>query len=329
MRWNLSQALALALTLGTVSAPAFGGQLIEISDINPGTADQPTPAADSSVLCGGIVDPHCEQQVENLIKGMRLLHPSIEGGVEFSNGLAGGAIRFGMDVVGLNTPTGDLELIRFAALYLPDAGGVRLRIKLAETEAQFFCKDADSGESHAPFTAMFNHCVPEGMVGVSGELLDFQWDIQSSRLMARWLEANVVMNFLNNSNSEQYLGAHLMGFLGASLDTGFNVPGESGVAVMPRLNMGVTGTLRTLNNHLQIEGYAGFRPNMADFSDYGLEGDVKVLYNFLFSPNVMGQVGVHASASYWSVPSHSIGEFASDHDAESIYVGGLFQLLFR
>ncbi|MCC7440731.1 MAG: hypothetical protein IT285_03800 [Bdellovibrionales bacterium] len=325
---GLVSMVSLALVQG--AAADDDTPMIEVG-INPGAEVGGGGTTEGPGLCDP-VDPACESQISQIIRGLRILKPEVEGGVMFAGGQAGGAVRFSLEGISLDTPVGDLDLLQFAAVYLPDAGGFRLRLKLADSDVLFFCRDADTGETHAPLMAMFNNCVPEGIVGIGGSLLDFQWDIQTSRVMARWLEANVVVNFLRNGNGTEYLNHRLTAFLGASLDTMFpgDVPGgDPNTAVMPRLNMGIAGMLRTANNRLEIHGYAGYRPNLLDFTDFAVEGEVKLLYNFLFSRNVMGQVGLHGAASYWSVPSHSIGDFASDQDRESIYVGGLFRLMFR
>ena len=42
----------------------------------------------------------------------------------------------------------------------------------------------------------------------------------------------------------------------------------------------------------------------------------------------MADIGLDTDYSHWSNPSRSIGDFASDRDRDSIYIGAMFGLTF-
>ena len=92
--------------------------------------------------------------------------------------------------------------------------------------------------------------------------------------------------------------------------------------------MGITGMFRTDNNKFEIRGYAGYRPNIVDWTDFQVEARFEAMYNFLFNRDFLGQVGLTADYTYASVPWHTIDQWASDRDQHTAFVGAMFRLMF-
>lgn len=292
-------------------------------------------------------DPDCRRHIEEVFfQGAHIARPEIEGGVRFGHGAADAAIRFGIDLVDLETMHGDVGILPFEAMWLPDAGGFRIRFTLADSEVSFFCTDLE-GDINAPqnFVNLYemiklslgaspgrlpDGCRETGMVGLGGSLIDVQADTGTGRWAVRWAEINAVLNFLRNGNSQSYLKRRLTAFAGASVDTVWpgSTPGapDGNADTMLRLNMGVTGMLRTNDSRWEFRGYAGYRPSVTDWTDFAIEARAEVLYNLLFTPDLMGSIGLTGEYSYWSVPSRSVGTYASDRDLHTTFVGAMFRL---
>ena len=336
-------ALTLACTaaLFTVNASsAFADPAHRPMIVMPMVAEPATPAAipgngvtiqsRSSNLCGPF-DPECARRLQRILTGIHALPVQVSTGVRFGENGAQGAVRISTQVVGLDLPSGDASALMFDAVYLPDAGGLRVRFTLAETDVLFFCKDFDN-KNHPPVAAIFENCRPEGIVGIGGSLVQVQWDTASERVVARWAEINAVLNFLRNGNGLDYLKHRLNGFLGASVDTiwyGMTPQTTGGSQTIVRANVGVTGMLRSDNNHWEIRGLAGYRPNVTDWSDFSIEVRTQALYHMLFSRDVMGDFGLDASYNYNSVPAHSFGQYASDREQHSAFLGAMFGITWQ
>jgi hypothetical protein len=296
-------------------------------------ADEPAPLEESTASSNGPCgqfDPDCRKRLARILTGVHFGQVQVEGGIRYGQGGADGAVRFNVTGASIDVPIGDLDVLTFDAIYVPDAGGFRIRFALAQSEVLFFCKD-EEGNTHPPLVGIAQNCQPEGMIGIGGSILENQRDGDTGRWAARWAELNFVLNFLRNGNSLEYLHRRLNLFLGASVDTVFpgSTPGAGGTETMPRLNMGISGMLRTQNNRWEIRGYAGYRPNVIAWDDWAVEARAQVMYHLLLSRNIMATIGLDTQYSHWSRPWHSMGPFASDRDRDSVFVGLLFGVTFQ
>jgi hypothetical protein len=223
----------------------------------------------------------------------------------------------------------------FDAMYLPGSSGFRVRFTLADTEVLFMCNDQD-GNATAPLATILTDCKPGGAfayVGGGAQLAQIQWDVATQRLAARWGEIHAVLNLLGNANSESYLKARLQAYMGVSLDTVWygTTPGtDGGSHTMPRGNFGISGMLRSDDNHWELRGMAGLRPNVTSpLSDFSVEARAQALYHFLVSPTTLMNVGLDGQYQYNSVPANSMGDFVSDRDKNSAYLGAVLGFTFQ
>jgi len=288
----------------------------------------------------GYFDPDCRRKIGAILSGIHLLIPDAETGVRFGHGEADAAVRVGLDVASVDAPAGDLSAIVFEALYLPDAGGFRIRFSLAESQVLFFCRapeDPETGKRKwiPPIMSLLSDCEEEGFLGLGGNILEMQGDTGTGRFGARWLELNLVLNALNNANSLAYLQNRLNFFTGFAVDTVWRkdtpgAPSPDAESAL-RMNLGMMGMIRTNNNRFEMRAFAAYRPDMTDWSDFAVEAKTELLYHLLFGEkkNMLGSVGLSTEYSYWSKPENSIGEFASDRDQHSAYVGALFRFTFK
>ena len=282
----------------------------------------------------GPFDPKCRDHLQTILSAIHVLPVNVEGGVTFGGAGANGAVKFSTKVLGVDYESGDLSALIFDAMYLPAEGGFRVRFTLADTEVLFMCKNAQ-GDVIAPIQTLLEDCTPGGAfayVGAGAKLAQIQWDTATQRIAARWGEINAVLNLLGNANDESYLKAHLQAYMGASLDTIWygNTPGTSGgSATMPRGNFGITGMIRSDDNHWEVRGMAGIRPNLASIQDYSVEARGEALYHLLLSPTTMMNIGLDGQYQYNSVPANSMGDFVSDRDRNSAYLGAVLGFVFQ
>jgi hypothetical protein len=275
-----------------------------------------------------------------MLNGIRFGNPQVDGGVIFDSRGAGAAVRFRANAGQVRSWGGDLDLIPFELIFLTgqDRGNFRIRFKIAESNVLFFCRgrgvgEDDDGPIIPPISSIISTCREEtGYFGIGGTIGEFQHDTGTGRWASRILALQAVVNFLGNGGTQDYLRRQLVAFAGASWDYIWNqgnTPGATGNdQMLVRMNMGVMGMLRTDNNRFEIRGYAGYRPNVTDFTDYAVEVRAEALYNFLFNRDIAGQIGVETNFSYWSRPNLSIGPFASDRTNESMYIGAVFRMTF-
>jgi hypothetical protein len=197
----------------------------------------------------------------------------------------------------------------------------------------FFCRDKDAdGKRRLPFEGLFYNCEPTEMIGLGATVLDGQWDSDTGRNAVRWAEINAVLNFLRNGNGMDYLQRRLSAYAGASLDTVWpdRTPGAPGGGHTDlRLNFGIMGMLRSESNRLEIRGYAGYRPAVADLSDSAYEARAQLMYHLLLGRRAMGTVGLELGADRWETPWKSIGPFASDTERTAYYLRLMFRMIFQ
>jgi hypothetical protein len=332
IRKNSLLIAAATLTAASIAstAPARAdGPMISVAGI---TQPATTVASDGggSSLCGPF-DPECARRLARILSGIHVLPLKVEGGVRFGENQAQGAVSFSANVVSMDASAGDARVLMFEATYLPEAGGLRVRFTLADTDVLFFCKD-DDGVTHPPLAGLFANCRPDGAYGIGGTVGQLQWDSATHRLAARWAEVNAVLNLLQNGNGLDYLKRRLNAFAGASLDTVWynhtpNTDGNAHTAL--RGNVGIMGMLRSDNNHWEIRGLAGYRPNVTDWSDYSIEARTEIMYHVLFSANTMADIGLDGQFQYNSVPANSMGQFVSDRERVSAYLGAMFGITFQ
>lgn len=281
----------------------------------------------------GQYDPDCSKRLLRILSGIHLAPVEVVGGGRFGDDSKGAVIEFSTDGVSVDAQAGNLEVIGFEAVWIPQAGGFRIRFTLAESEVLFFCKDKESGETSPPLVGLFQNCSPDAQWGVGGKVLDWQHDFSTGRDALRWLELNVVYNFLKNGNGMDYLRKRLSAYAGLSFDSvGYgstpNAPDPRGWDSALRGNFGISGLIRTKDAKWEIRGFAGFRPNVIQWDDYAIESRLQVMYHLLLGDEMEGRVGVDASYSHWSTPSRSFGTFASDRDRDTAFVGLLFGLIW-
>jgi hypothetical protein len=318
-----------ALNLGLIVSAAAVQNVWADSQQMITISEPPADQRAGSDVCGPF-DPDCSRRLARLLSSIQIAPIRMEGGVRYGENGTNGAVKFSTEVVGMDVPVGDIHALMFDAIYLPDAGGFRLRFTLADSDVLFFCKDED-GKTHAPLAGLFAACKPEGWIGLGGKVSDIQWDAKTKRVMARWAEVNAVFNFLRNGNGLDYLKKRLNAYAGLSADTIWygstpGAPAGDDRHTLARANVGISGMLRSDNNHFEIRGLAGYRPNITDWNDYTIEARTQVLYHLLLNKSIMGDIGIDAQYQYNTVPAHSMGDFASDRERHSAYVGAIFGL---
>lgn len=338
--WSLihSSTRLVPVALGlALAAPVAHGQeaMIEVGPSAPTLAEiAPADAVrDDESPCGPL-DPDCRRRLLSLLAGnLNVLQPRVDAGVRFGHGAADAAVRFQVSLADIDAMIGDISVLPFEAIYLHERGGFRLRFTLADAEVLFLCNDFDSGKYKAPLLGWLQYdCRPDEVIGIGGKITEIQWDQETGRVAARWLELQAVANLLANGNSFDYLRRRLVAFAGASFETVWpgSTPGAPDVDadVIGRLKFGVMGMIRSENNRFEARGYAAYRPSVTSFSDFAIEAKTEFLYHLLFSDQIVASVGLDGRYSYWGEPSHSIGAFTSDRDRHSAYVGALFRMTF-
>lgn len=332
---------SVLIVLGLIAAAAAHAEDGAVFDSIPASGPGATviPAAPVTPVSGcGAFDPDCRRRLARILGGVQIVPIEVTGGFRIDEGGPSGAVRFGLNVGAVDVPVGDLRVLPFEAIYIPEAGGFRIRVSLVDSQVLFFCKDEnnpDSGVSLGLFKALMGtppNCRPDGIVGVGGSVANINWDTATKRVAARWAEINLVLNMFANGNGSDYLRKHLNAFIGASVDTVWlgNTPNTSGgVDTMARLNVGIQGMVRSDDNHWELRGAVAYRPNVIAWDDYAIEVKAQVMYHFLFNQSLMGTVGLDAEYQRWSVPSHSIGSFASDRERDSFFIGLMFGITWR
>lgn len=313
--------LALSLILSASSALAQEAPVGVVAET----------AAASKMNCGE-TDPDCSRRLLFIMNGIHIGQTQVDAGYRFGNSEADVAIGFKAKVLSIDSSIGDLAAIPFEATYFPELGGVRVRIALVDADVLFFCKD-QSGKTHLPLMGLFQDCQPTAFLGLGATVLENQWDSDTGRDAMRWAEINLVLSFLRNGNSFDYLHHRLSAFAGASLDTVWpdSTPGAlGGRSTTARLNFGVMGMLRSQSNKLEIRGYAGYRPSVTDFTDSGYEAKVDLMYHLLFSnKRTLGTVGLEGGATQWNQPWKSMGSVASATDPRTYFLRVMFRMIFQ
>jgi len=282
----------------------------------------------------GPADPDCRRRILWILNGIHLGAFNVEGGYRFGENATEVAVGFHAAGVSTDSQIGDLEALVFEAVYVPEAGGLRLRFTLAEGDVMFFCKD-EEGVTHPPLLAFLYNCEPTAAIGLGATLLDVQHDSSTGRWATRWAQMNFVYNFLRNGNGVDYLRRRLYAFGGASLDTitYHNTPGApigDGRDTLVRMNFGVSGMIRSANSQWEVRGLAGYRPNVTDFSDFGFEAKFELLRHILVgNGQSLATVGLEAGYNEWSQPWRSIGTYASDRDRRNSYLRLMFRYMFQ
>lgn len=286
-------------------------------------------------FCGPF-DPDCRKFLRTFLNDIHFTPIQVQGGLTVGpEGVNGGAGAVRFKTISVDKQSGDLSALMFDATYLSESS-VRLRFTLADTEVLYLCK-TPKGEVKPPVLSLLvDECVPGGAfayVGAGAKLVEIQWDVATQRVAARWAEIHAVINLLGNASQESFLQQRLQAYAGASVDTIWHgsTPGapEAGSASFMRGNFGISGMIRSENNHWEIRGIAGFRPNFFDWSDYSLEVRTQALYHILVAPTTMVDIGLDAQYQYNTVPSHSIGQFVSDREKHSAYLGTVLGFTFQ
>lgn len=312
----------IGLGLATTAAYAEPGQ------VPTGMSDS---QADPKTNPCGETDPDCSRRLLWLLNGIHIVETKADAGVRFGEESNEFAMRFRAEGISADGMVGDLDGLIFEAVYLPEAGGLKLRFTLANTEVLFFCTDEETGEIHLPVESFFSACRPDGSIGLGATIGQFQWDQETKRRGVRWAEINAVYNFLRNGNGMEYLRKRLLAQIGVSVDTIWpgHIPSEVDLdrTTAVRLNFGVSGMLRSNNNRWEVRGYAGYRPNVTSFSDLGAEAKINLMYHLLLSRDELATIGIEAGFNYWEKPWLSMGQFASDRERRNYYLALVFRLI--
>jgi hypothetical protein len=287
----------------------------------------------------GPSDIGCAKRIEHSLSDGHVRPIEVSSGVVFGQpGQGGAAVRFGTELFGIDQLTGDAHTIVFDASYVQD-GGLRVRFTLADTQVTYLCHDQKGKTLTPPFSIKpLGDCKPEpgsamATIGAGGTLVQIQVDEATRRVAARWADLHAVINLLQNAGTQAYLRKRLEAYAGVNVDTLFygNAPGaHGGSATLPRYGFGVSGLYRSDDYHWQIDGLAGFRQDVLDLSDYSFEARAQALYEILYSPKNIRtlNVGVDAEYQYNSDPLNSIGDFVSDRNRHSAYLGAILGFKF-
>lgn len=292
-------------------------------------------------ICGP-QDPDCRGTLRVLLTNGGDFPIEVTEGMTFGpSGVSGTAVKFKTHWAGVDRMSGDGRAIVVDAIYLSE-GEFRVRLTLAETQAVFYCKDR-SGNTVSPVKTVIKGskvCVPEpngafATFGAGGKFVQVQWDVISGRVAARWLEIQGILNLLGNANTSKYLQSRLQAYAGVSLDTIWygDTPGvepeRGGASIFPRGSFGISAMFRPKSNHWEIQGLAGVRQNLIDSSDFTFESRVQALYHVLLTRQNLMKIGAEAQYLYNTVPSHSMGDFASDRERSAAYAGFVLGFVFR
>ena len=304
------RAILFLMSLGTLLPPCVvSNAQADLIQIGPPSVESVEPLDSQTDICGPF-DPECRRRLAKILSGIQILPIEMTGATA-------GVIRFGTRLVGVDAPAGDLEALLFDISYLPEQSGYRVRFSLAQSEVLFFCSD-EKGQTAAPGTGLIGNCKPDAKWGVGGSLAKVQWD--SSQWAARWIEIAGVLNLLSNGNSLDYLKERLNLVTGASVDT---IRGET----LVRGNFGISGMVRSENNHWELRAMAAYRPNLVAWDQYSFESRAQVLYHLLLAPFTLATVGLDTQYTYSSSPGYAFiaNPFGqSNEDTTNPYLGLLF-----
>jgi hypothetical protein len=293
-------------------------------------------------ICGPF-DADCRRDIRKILTRLQDKPLTVGQGITFGGDHSNLAMKFHAQFVAMDTTNTEAGLLLFDALYLGD-GGMRVRFTFADVEAKFTCNPFDSTPPTIPprgnkfvrwiIKTLMTECKPEpgsakSRWGAGGSLMHVQGDWADARLAGRWLEIYGVLSLLANANTEQYLQKRLHLYAGASLDTITHFDSR-GTNVIPRGQFGVSGMLRTANNHWEIRGLAGMRSDLSDLDNFSFETRAQALFHVMrHRRDDLIKVGVETQYQYNRDPENSIGEYASTQDKHSAYMGAVLGFYFH
>jgi len=266
----------------------------------------------------------------------------LEAGVspEGEDGMGGRLVWTPLQTDGVS---GDLSLLRGEVQYFPGADGIRLRMRLVDSEATFFCQDSEVEESYAPLESLLNDCKEEGRWALGGTLGDLYWGLGSGRLAMRVADAHAIFSLLGSGNAETYKRFRLNALMGAKVD--FISPGAEeklqglGSAWVPRFSLGLSGLFQTQDRHWDFRVKGQVHSDVAQWvkegidtplDDLSFEGEAQVLYRFLLSHDAMGSTGIRVVYQHWGNPEFRVGAFEPEEGDSGVwYLGWVNQVVFE
>jgi hypothetical protein len=292
-------------------------------------------------LCGPN-DPDCAGRISDLLANHRFLETEFRTGVQLSEETLNALFQLHLQtykVDATNGGAGDVSLLGLGITWLPDefgfvgGRGIILDFELLGSEVMFFCELTDPTFDERwllPPKSLFESACQPATWGVGGKLIELHWDTVNKRFAARWLELDVVYNFLKNAYTDAYEHSRLLGKMGVSGETTWNCgSGDCTVKGALRLNLALTGMLRSDNYRWELNGSVGYRPNLLSFTnDYAIEARGEGLHRFLVKDGSYAEVGIDLSYQYWSDPLQTIGSFATPGSHHTRYAGGFFRIVF-
>jgi hypothetical protein len=286
-----------------------------------------TPPASSSGVCGPR-DPDCSFRLGRILPGTHYAPLQMMGGVRIGGNGANGAAAFRATAVNARIRSvGEGNALTVDAIYVPDAGGFRIRFTALDLDVAYFCKHPD-GSTGIPFSGLFSECEPTPVLGLSGTVGRVLHDADTGRTGVRWGEINLVLNLLANAGTLEGMKTRVQAIVGGTVDT-FTGGGSNGT--VGRLNLALSAVLVSQDNHWELRGLAGFRPQATDWDNYTAEARLQLMYHLMLSNNFMASLGVDTMASRNTHPNQSglnFNPFDSDRERDGMYVGALFSIPF-
>jgi hypothetical protein len=281
-------------------------------------------------------------EIPRFLNAWHRIPTSLEGGVRINIAADGSRSNNGVFAVRLAAANANLAnagsatFLAFDAAYDAQMGGFRIRFTAAEFEVAYFC----NGGPVMAGAGFFSQCRAIQAIGLGATLGRVSHDVITQRIAARWAEMSAVLNLLAlaRGSDGSLLGNHLrtriLAQAGASVDTVWdgNTPGAVVGAqnTYGRFNFAISGVFLSSDNNWEVRAYAGFRPQMTEWSNYQAEARLSVLYHLMVSHRFMMNFGVTAGYEYNTHPAQTAGlgldPFTSDRDPHNVYLGVLFQI---
>lgn len=243
------------------------------------------------------------------------------------------SVRLSSQLIQLKRKGGDLSVLPFEVILIPNSEQFRIRFKLAETDVTFICGRKDGQGGVAPFVSLFSEgmCRPDALFGVSAQVMEFQMDTFSThRIAMRLAEVRGVINLLGNGMATNFLKRQLLLSGGGSWDAIIPNRADANLAGhVARMVLGVQGVWISDESNWEVRGVANLRPSLTDGSDWASEVRGQIIHRFELGENFLGEVGGTAQYSFWSIPGRSLGTYASDRDQHTLFLGALLGLHYN
>jgi len=272
---------------------------------------------------GGPGSPEeCERVKTKVLSGFSYGRGSVSGGVAGapSDGVAPrGVATAEAHAVSAALPGGTIELGSLDAA-LRGSHGSRARVTLVDSEALFFCRDAQTGELALPFMGMLARaCEPTAVVGVDLGLFAMQWDLARPRMVSEWLRVGPAFELLGNGHSHQ----RLLRSIGVGLPFDLRTV-DHGASDTAQTTLGAGLRIAALLRTPAWEGRLTARHRAALLGaspHHALEAELLVLHNFFLTDAVVVQAGVALRASWAERPADALSAWSSTAQARDAFAG--------